>query len=134
MLLIVAVRRIEAIRPRCLGLCTLSSLSLVLVIMLRSTLVDMVRWPSGLRRQTKDLVRKGVGSNPTLVMSFCRRPLSCPALVITTLYPTRVDKIHIARHTSTTGPMSPLRYPVNSGSHVPRSHNAQLPIGMQGQN
>ena len=29
--------------------------------------VDMVRWPSGLRRQTKDLVRKGVGSNPTLV-------------------------------------------------------------------
>ena len=38
----------------------------------------MVRWPSGLRRQTKDqldiqapyLVRKGVGSNPTLI-SFC---------------------------------------------------------------
>lgn len=38
----------------------------------------MVRWPSGLRRQTKDppvflacnLVRKGVGSNPTLIRSF----------------------------------------------------------------
>ena len=29
------------------------------------------RWPSGLRRQTKDLVRKGVGSNPTLVIYFC---------------------------------------------------------------
>ena len=28
------------------------------------------RWPSGLRRQTKDLVRKGVGSNPTLVIIF----------------------------------------------------------------
>ena len=30
----------------------------------------MVRWPSGLRRQTKDLVRKGVGSNPTLIISI----------------------------------------------------------------
>lgn len=34
----------------------------------------MVRWPSGLRRQTKAyisyLVRKGVGSNPTLIMIF----------------------------------------------------------------
>jgi hypothetical protein len=29
-----------------------------------------VRWPSGLRRQTKDLVRKGVGSNPTLITFF----------------------------------------------------------------
>jgi hypothetical protein len=27
----------------------------------------MTRWPSGLRRQIKALVRKGVGSNPTLV-------------------------------------------------------------------
>ena len=32
--------------------------------------VYMVRWPSGLRRQTKDLVRKGVGSNPTLITTF----------------------------------------------------------------
>ncbi|KAI0737226.1 hypothetical protein C8Q80DRAFT_1214298, partial [Daedaleopsis nitida] len=37
----------------------------------------MVRWPSGLRRQTKvyhhcllNLVRKGVGSNPTLINVF----------------------------------------------------------------
>ena len=30
--------------------------------------INMVRWPSGLRRQTKDLVRKGVGSNPTLII------------------------------------------------------------------
>ena len=36
-----------------------------------------VRWPSGLRRQTKacnmrvHLVRKGVGSNPTLIKAFC---------------------------------------------------------------
>ena len=40
----------------------------------------LARWPSGLRRQTKDpghlmtttvyLVRKGVGSNPTLVTFF----------------------------------------------------------------
>jgi hypothetical protein len=33
-------------------------------------LASMVRWPSGLRRQTKDLVRKGVGSNPTLIIFF----------------------------------------------------------------
>ena len=30
--------------------------------------LSKARWPSGLRRQTKDLVRKGVGSNPTLVI------------------------------------------------------------------
>ena len=29
-----------------------------------------VRWPSGLRRQLKALVRKGVGSNPTLIILF----------------------------------------------------------------
>lgn len=28
----------------------------------------VVRWPSGLRLQAKDLVRKGVGSNPTLII------------------------------------------------------------------
>ena len=41
----------------------------------------MVRWPSGPRRQTKDqggchsthLVRKGVGSNPTLITFCCLR-------------------------------------------------------------
>ena len=40
-----------------------------------------MRWPSGLRRQTKDLVRKGVGSNPTLIMFlllFMRDILSIP--------------------------------------------------------
>ena len=31
---------------------------------------QLVRWPSGLRRQLKALVRKGVGSNPTLIISF----------------------------------------------------------------
>ena len=45
----------------------------------RWTKVSMARWPSGLRRQTKEtstfdvhryLVRKGVGSNPTLVTLF----------------------------------------------------------------
>ena len=30
--------------------------------------VTKVRWPSGLRRQLKALVRKGVGSNPTLII------------------------------------------------------------------
>ena len=28
-------------------------------------------WPSGLRRQLKALVRKGVGSNPTVFILFC---------------------------------------------------------------
>ena len=28
---------------------------------------DVIAWPSGLRRQLKALVRKGVGSNPTAV-------------------------------------------------------------------
>ncbi|RQM18380.1 hypothetical protein DD237_008267 [Peronospora effusa] len=31
---------------------------------------SVVNWPSGLRRQFKALVRKGVGSNPTLANSF----------------------------------------------------------------
>ena len=29
-----------------------------------------VKWPSGLRRQIKALVRKGVGSNPTFIKSL----------------------------------------------------------------
>ena len=29
-------------------------------------------WPSGLRRQLQALVRKGVGSNPTVVITFCK--------------------------------------------------------------
>ena len=52
-----------------------------------------VRWPSGLRRQLKALVRKGVGSNPTLIILFTARPiiasphthpatLNCPLLQI----------------------------------------------------
>ena len=55
----------------------------------RDTVLSKVRWPSGLRRQTKvvvafpqsrDLVRKGVGSNPTLITSFCLvRILGCRA-------------------------------------------------------
>ena len=41
--------------------------------------VTKVRWPSGLRRQLKALVRKGVGSNPTLIILFCpARPLLEP--------------------------------------------------------
>ena len=47
----------------------------------------MVRWPSGLRRQTKayvsNLVRKGVGSNPTLIIYF--HPFS-NTLVVPNLY------------------------------------------------
>jgi hypothetical protein len=40
-------------------------------LMKQATLsISKVRWPSGLRRQTKDLVRKGVGSNPTLITLF----------------------------------------------------------------
>ena len=45
----------------------------------------VVNWPSGLRRQFKALVRKGVGSNPTLANSFFgllptpASPLSCEA-------------------------------------------------------
>jgi hypothetical protein len=43
--------------------------SRVLQVMMRTPLhCSQVRWPSGLRRQTKDLVRKGVGSNPTLII------------------------------------------------------------------
>ena len=44
----------------------------------------MVRWPSGLRRQTKDLVRKGVGSNPTLINK--ERALSFLLYLITVRY------------------------------------------------
>ena len=32
--------------------------------------VTEVTWPSGLRRQLKALVRKGVGSNPTVIILF----------------------------------------------------------------
>ena len=32
--------------------------------------VKLTAWPSGLRRQLKALVRKGVGSNPTAVTRF----------------------------------------------------------------
>ena len=32
------------------------------------TLDELVGWPSGLRRQLKALVRKGVGSNPTSII------------------------------------------------------------------
>ena len=37
------------------------------------------RWPSGLRRQNQDLVRKGAGSNPVLVklLSFFGGELDC---------------------------------------------------------
>ena len=31
-----------------------------------------VKWPSGLRRQLKALVRKGVGSNPTFIIIFSK--------------------------------------------------------------
>ena len=37
--------------------------------------MNLVTWPSGLRRQLKALVRKGVGSNPTAVKLFCRGPI-----------------------------------------------------------
>ncbi len=37
----------------------------------------VVNWPSGLRRQFKALVRKGVGSNPTLANFFFLLPLAC---------------------------------------------------------
>ena len=36
----------------------------------RPRTLTKVRWPSGLRRQLKALVRKGVGSNPTLIILF----------------------------------------------------------------
>jgi hypothetical protein len=34
----------------------------------------VITWPSGLRRQFKALVRKGVGSNPTVVIPFALAP------------------------------------------------------------
>ena len=34
---------------------------------------DVIAWPSGLRRQLKALVRKGVGSNPTAVKFSSRQ-------------------------------------------------------------
>ena len=34
-----------------------------------STSIKTVRWPSGLRRQLKALVREGVGSNPTAIIA-----------------------------------------------------------------
>ena len=33
-------------------------------------------WPSGLRRQLKALVRKGVGSNPTVFILFTAHPIA----------------------------------------------------------
>ena len=36
------------------------------MFVLREMKLTVVNWPSGLRRQFKALVRKGVGSNPTL--------------------------------------------------------------------
>ena len=51
----------------------------------------VVNWPSGLRRQFKALVRKGVGSNPTLANSFFAYRLhqhfshSCEALAVLSL-------------------------------------------------
>ena len=59
----------------------------------RSSLSCKARWPSGLRRQTKDLVRKGVGSNPTLVKAFasawfvqCTRTLKGPDSIVFCLW------------------------------------------------
>ncbi|RMX62334.1 hypothetical protein DD238_008495 [Peronospora effusa] len=52
---------------------------------------SVVNWPSGLRRQFKALVRKGVGSNPTLANSFFglsptpSLPLSCEAHAVHSL-------------------------------------------------
>ena len=40
-------------------------------------LISLTAWPSGLRRQLKALVRKGVGSNPTAVIFGFER--SCKA-------------------------------------------------------
>ena len=34
------------------------------------TVDELVGWPSGLRRQLKALVRKGVGSNPTSIIFY----------------------------------------------------------------
>ena len=57
----------------------------VLDLCVLGELLYKARWPSGLRRQTKDLVRKGVGSNPTLIIPIlsinaflhpCRKPLN----------------------------------------------------------
>jgi hypothetical protein len=62
--------------PRCIYQLTFSFsggllASLVLYITYKHFLHQPARWPSGLRRQLKvnpdTLVRKGVGSNPTLV-------------------------------------------------------------------
>ena len=39
-------------------------------VVCRGVATRVVSWPSGLRRQFKALVRKGVGSNPTLAISF----------------------------------------------------------------
>ena len=39
----------------------------------------VVNWPSGLRRQFKALVRKGVGSNPTLANFLLFAPLQPPS-------------------------------------------------------
>jgi hypothetical protein len=60
-----------------------------------------VRWPSGLRRQTKDLVRKGVGSNPTLITFFLHslvyaEEISAGWLATNNFLPCR-DKIHHKR-------------------------------------
>ena len=47
----------------------------VIMVALGATLAETA-WPSGLRRQLKALVRKGVGSNPTAVIfEFVHLPL-----------------------------------------------------------
>ena len=43
--------------------------------------VSKVRWPSGLRRQLKALVRKGEGSNPSLIILFCANYIYITLLV-----------------------------------------------------
>ncbi|CAH0480802.1 unnamed protein product [Peronospora belbahrii] len=51
-------------------LCALASDNASMFVMWGLWLCVVVNWPSGLRRQFKALVRKGVGSNPTLANSF----------------------------------------------------------------
>jgi hypothetical protein len=53
----------EALRGRCIRAASV-------VVIKQLSFAFKATWPSGLRRQTKDLVRKGVGSSPTVVIQF----------------------------------------------------------------
>ena len=53
----------------------------------RHNLLNKIAWPSGLRRQLKALVRKGVGSNPTAVNISKRLCLLSPCTITSTTIP-----------------------------------------------